>query len=118
MAFEDLTGQVISLTTFRRDGTPVPTTVWFARDGDDVIVGTEPEAGKVKRIRTNPEVTMERSNYRGRTKGGSIYTGTAQIVDGEDADRAHEVLSGKYGWHWRLAGGRIATYLRIAPNLH
>jgi PPOX class probable F420-dependent enzyme len=71
MAFDDLTGQFISLTTFRRDGTPVPTTVWFARDGDHVIVGTATEAGKVKRIRAHPEVTMERSYFRGRTKGGT-----------------------------------------------
>lgn len=117
MAFDDLTGQFISLTTFRKDGTPVPTTVWFAREGDDVIVGTASEAGKVKRIRNNPEVTMERSNYRGHTKGGTIYAGAAVILDGDDAAPAHEILKRKYGWQWRLFGGRIETYLRISPSV-
>ena len=116
MVFEDLTGQFISLTTFRKDGTPVPTTVWFARDGDDVFVGTSPETGKVKRIRANPEVTRERSNFRGRTKGGTIYTGTARILDSDEPTRAHDTLSGKYGWQWRFAGGRIETYLQISPD--
>ena len=117
MAFDDLTGQFICLTTFRRDGTPVPTTVWFARGGDHIVVGTASEAGKVKRIRVNPEVTMERSNYRGKTKGGTIYAGSARILDGDEAERAHDALSGKYGWQWRLAGNRIETYLEISPNV-
>ena len=118
MAFEDLTGQFVSLTTFRKDGTPVPTTVWFARDGDDVVVGTAPEAGKVKRIRNNPEVTMERSNYRGVTKGGTIYTGSARMVAADDADSARAPLKAKYGWQWRFFGGRIDAFIRISPDLH
>ena len=34
-ALDDLaSGKYLSLTTFRRDGTPVPTPVWLVRDGD------------------------------------------------------------------------------------
>jgi hypothetical protein len=33
------------------------------------------------------------------------------------AERAHDALSGKYGWQWRLAGNRIETYLEISPNV-
>ena len=38
----DVLGQsrYIRLTTFRRDGTPVPTPVWQVRDGDRLLVIT------------------------------------------------------------------------------
>lgn len=36
----------VALTTFRKDGTPVPTTVWVAGDGADLVV-TTPVDGSV-----------------------------------------------------------------------
>ncbi|MDT0352926.1 PNPOx family protein [Pseudonocardia charpentierae] len=36
---DDVAGErFVSLTTFRRDGTPVATPVWIARDGDALVV--------------------------------------------------------------------------------
>lgn len=116
MPFDDLTGQFISLTTFRRDGTPVPTTVWFAHAGDDLVVGTSAGTGKVKRIRANAEVTAEQCNYRGKSKGGVIHVGSARILDGDEVERADAALRSKYGWQWRLAGGRIDTYIAVSPG--
>ncbi|MDJ0791072.1 MAG: PPOX class F420-dependent oxidoreductase, partial [Acidimicrobiia bacterium] len=85
MCFDELTGQFALLTTFRKDGTPVPTTVWFARLGDEVVVGTGHATGKVKRIGNNPDVTLERSNFRGKRKGGPVCTGAARRVGGDEA---------------------------------
>jgi uncharacterized protein len=44
-------GRTVSITTFRRDGRAVPTPVWFAVDGGELLTLTPPDSGKVKRIR-------------------------------------------------------------------
>ncbi len=50
---DDVAGErFVSLTTFRRDGTPVATPVWIARDGDALVVTTPADSGKVKRLRS------------------------------------------------------------------
>jgi len=40
----------VSLTTFRRTGTPVSTPVWVARDGGELVVISVDPAGKLKRL--------------------------------------------------------------------
>lgn len=59
--------QYLLLTTFRRDGTAVPTPVWVARDGAELVVFTAPNAGKVKRIRRDGAVRVGPCTMRGLT---------------------------------------------------
>ncbi|ORV13484.1 hypothetical protein AWB95_11685 [Mycobacterium celatum] len=56
--FASLAGRKYALLiTYRKDGQGVPSPVWFGRDEEDrVYFDTEEAAGKVKRIRNNPEV--------------------------------------------------------------
>ena len=46
------------LVTFRRNGEPVPTPVWFGLDSGKVYARSEERVGKVKRIRANPRVLV------------------------------------------------------------
>src|SRR5215475_405959 len=62
----------VSLTTFRRDGTAVPTPVWLAGDGTALYVWTPTRSGKVKRIRRRPEVTLAACDARGRVRGEAV----------------------------------------------
>ena len=55
----------LSLTTFRRDGRPVATPVWFALDGDSILIWTGANAGKAKRIRNNPNVMVAACDFKG-----------------------------------------------------
>jgi hypothetical protein len=48
----------ISLTTFRRDGTPVATPVWVAQQGDELVVYTVRSSGKAKRLRNSSRVSV------------------------------------------------------------
>ena len=48
----------LSLTTFRRDGRPVATPVWFAVDGDRIVALSGATEGKVKQIRNNSRVMV------------------------------------------------------------
>ncbi|MGQ7296671.1 PPOX class F420-dependent oxidoreductase [Quadrisphaera sp. KR29] len=68
----------VRLTTFRRDGTPVPTPVWVVadrsalggRDGDLLVI-TGARAGKVKRLRHTGRVLVVPCDQRGRPQPGA-----------------------------------------------
>ena len=67
----DRTGYSI-LTTFRKDGTPVPTQVWALRDGDRMVVTTDAKSGKAKRIRANGRATLAPCDRRGKPLGDAF----------------------------------------------
>jgi predicted pyridoxine 5'-phosphate oxidase superfamily flavin-nucleotide-binding protein len=48
----------LSLTTFRRDGTPVATPVWFVVDDGRVLVWTSAASWKAKRLRRDSRVRI------------------------------------------------------------
>ena len=85
----------VSLTTFRESGEAVSTPVWFAISDDRIYVGTDPESGKMKRIRNNPRVLLTVCDPWGRTRGQSIE-GVARPLGGEAPDVAWRALFGKY----------------------
>ena len=64
--------QFCLLTTFRKDGKPVPTPMWFAFDGEDVLMMTKGQTGKVKRIRRDGKVTIRACNGNGRPLGPEV----------------------------------------------
>jgi uncharacterized protein len=91
----DRTGFVL-LTTFRRDGTPVPTTVWIVRDGDRMIVTTAASSGKAKRIRNDGRVTMASSDVAGNTEGDAVEA-QARLLPGEDVAALVPLFHERYG---------------------
>lgn len=101
-ALDDLAGeQFVSLTTFRRDGTPVPTPVWLAREGDALVVTTSADTGKVKRLRHDPRVALRPCDRRGRVPAGAVpVTGTAEVLTPEPRHVA--ALRAKYGVQYRI----------------
>jgi hypothetical protein len=94
----------ISLTTFKRDGTPVATPVWVVSDdGRRLLVWTGPETWKVKRIRRNPRVLVSASDIKGRTRGES-YEGLARLLDVPLGSLVEPLLDRKYGLSRRALG--------------
>ena len=67
-----ISGQFLSLTSFKRDGTAVPTPVWFAEEGGRLIVMTDAHSGKVKRIRRDPYVEVAPSSARGKVRSAPV----------------------------------------------
>ena len=108
----------ISLTTFRRDGTPVPTPVWFAVDGTTLLVWTDATSGKAKRLRNDPKVEVAPSDARGRPTG-AVRTGSARILD-TDAEhrRGNDVINRKYGLQKKgiELGYEVARLVRRKPK--
>lgn len=97
----------MSLTTYRKDGTPVAAPVWLARVDDALVVVTDPGSGKVKRLRNNPSVLISPCDMRGRVKEGAISVpATAAFQDEAGTAQTLEVISRRYGFM-----GRIITWM-------
>ncbi|TSE01626.1 PPOX class F420-dependent oxidoreductase [Skermania sp. ID1734] len=97
----------VLLTTFKKDGTPVGTPLWGARDGERLYVWTPTDSWKVKRIKRNPKVTVAACDMRG-TPSGEAIDGSATILDGQGTDRVRDLLRKKYGiLGWLTVQGSI-----------
>jgi PPOX class probable F420-dependent enzyme len=96
----------ILLTTYRRTGEPVATPIGVAGDGGDLVVWTDRESGKVKRIRRDPTVGVQACDVSGRTTHGAVVPGKARILDGAGSDRVRRALARKYG-----VIGRVGMFL-------
>ncbi|MET0234933.1 MAG: PPOX class F420-dependent oxidoreductase [Kibdelosporangium sp.] len=86
----------ILVTTFRKDGSKVPTPVWSARDGEELIFWTRADAGKVKRLRRDQKVEIAECDVRGTPKSEPV-PGTARMLDAAETDRVRRVMAKKYG---------------------
>ncbi|MBF9129535.1 PPOX class F420-dependent oxidoreductase [Plantactinospora sp. S1510] len=87
----------VSLTTYRRDGTGVPTPVWHVLDGGELFVVSEAAAWKVKRIRNNSHVAVTVCNIRGTiAPGAPSAQGTARLLDEAETAVARRLLARKY----------------------
>ncbi|MFN3220145.1 MAG: PPOX class F420-dependent oxidoreductase [Acidimicrobiales bacterium] len=94
--------EYLLLTTTKRDGTPVPTPVWFQGANGRYVVVTGATSGKVKRIRNNPRVEVAVCDSRGNIlPGAAILAATARVLEGADADAAADRVKKKYGIKWK-----------------
>ena len=90
----------VSLTTFRKDGTPVATPVWLVGYEDGIAVWTNAGTGKVKRLRRNKAVTVAPCTFRGRVLGEAV-AGRAKLLSTEENARVRALIRRKYrlqGW--------------------
>lgn len=91
----------ISLTTFRKDGTPVATPVWAVVDGGELCVWTRTDTWKVKRIRNNGRVKVAPCDVRGRiAEGAPVLEGEARLLDDAGMRRVRKMMSRKYTWQF------------------
>ena len=84
------------LTTFTKDGRPKPTPIWAAPDGRRLLVITEANSWKVKRIRNTPRVTIAPCDVRGNLKGESVDA-TAVILDPAETATVYRAIGRRYG---------------------
>ncbi len=94
----------LSLTTFKKDGTPKPVPVWPV-DAGDGRVGfiTSSRTWKVKRMKNNNRVVVQPSDARGRVKEGTEpVSGTAELLADETFERMDRLVSKKYGFQLKM----------------
>lgn len=105
----------VLLTTFRRTGERVSTPVWIAQGDGDLLVTTDPQSGKVKRLRNNPVLELTPCDMRGRaTPGAPVVQAQARVCDDDESNAALDAaFSAKYGFQFRAI--RALGKLRRSP---
>ena len=87
-------------TTYRKNGTPVPTPIWaVALDGGRIGFWTSSGAGKVKRLAHTERILVQPSDARGKVKAGtSPVEGTARLATPAELSVISEKVVAKYGF--------------------
>ena len=95
----------MSLTTFRRAGTPVASPVWVVDLGDDKVgFYTSSGSGKAKRLAHTSKVIVQPSDSRGRAKAGTEpIEATAELVTGDRLAEITTKIRAKYGLFTKVA---------------
>jgi hypothetical protein len=83
------------VTTFKRNGTAVPTAVHVVVDGDHAYFRTWSTSGKAKRLRANPRLLIAPSTFRGKPTGASIPA-SGRVISGGEEGQVREFLAKKY----------------------
>jgi len=105
----------INLETYKKDGTPIRTPVWFVIDKNLIYVITRESTGKVKRLRNNQNVRIVPCSFKGEPKNEWVK-GVAEKITGDEADKVIKLRKKKYGMFVRLIGvftsqkGNIVVY--------
>jgi len=92
----------ISLETYRKNGIPVRTPVWFVIHDNTIHVVTREDTGKIKRLRNNKSVKIALCTFNGKTTGEWI-SGTAQFVTNDIFEKVIKLRKQKYGFMERVA---------------
>ena len=86
------------LVTFRKDGTAVPTPVWFALlDDHRLVLSSEERTAKVRRVRRNPRVRVFPCDPRGKTLGPGVEGMARILADPGERELAEAALDRHYG---------------------
>ncbi|MEU3203305.1 PPOX class F420-dependent oxidoreductase [Streptomyces cyaneofuscatus] len=110
--------EYVSLTTFRKDGTPVATPVWAAAEGEVLYVWTRSDSWKVKRLRNNTDVVVTVCDVRGRiAEDAPRAEGTARLLGADETRAVRKLLARKYTWKFWLVDWP-ATIARLGKRPH
>jgi uncharacterized protein len=107
----------MSLISFRKNGTAIPTPVWFSEKDNKLYVMTRSDSGKYKRIRNDPQVRIAPCTMRGKITGPEVAA-VARILPPEDWPAARKTIQKKY-WLTRITPfwSKNNVYLEIEiPN--
>jgi PPOX class probable F420-dependent enzyme len=88
--------EYVLLTTFTKDGRPKPTAIWAVSDGDRLLVITQEQSWKVKRIRNTPKVSLAVCDRRGNPKGEPVEA-MATILDKSANGKTYDLIAKRYG---------------------
>ncbi|MCF3120860.1 MULTISPECIES: PPOX class F420-dependent oxidoreductase [Streptomyces] len=106
-------GKYLLVSSYRKDGTLVPSPVWVVRDGDALGIWTPTESWKVKRIRRRADVLVGPCDVRGNPTGEQVPA-TAEICPPEVTARYRTLILRKYPvvGFFTLMGSRLRRGLK------
>lgn len=99
VGFKDvIKSKYLLLTTFTKDGRPKPTAIWGVPDGDRLLVITDDESWKVKRIRNTPRVTIAKSGALGKPKSDEVEA-VARVLPKSETRQVYNAVLRRYWYH-------------------
>jgi PPOX class probable F420-dependent enzyme len=119
-AFLDDRPRIARLATVGRDGYPHVVTIWFARDGDDIVFGCERTDQKARNVLRDPRATVIIGGDPKNDEAGYMIQGDASLEDDSDRrltalivrryekKRSADQLLAEAGWH--------PTIIRLRPR--
>ena len=97
------TAKYIAFVSYRKDGSPVSTPVWVVPYGEGYAFTTDANSWKVRRVLSNPQVTIQASNVRGRAKRGApVHSGRAEVLDADGVAEVRHLIRSKYRIMYKL----------------
>jgi uncharacterized protein len=115
--------QYANLITYRKDGSAIPTPVWFAETDGRIYVMTTAAAGKTKRIRNNGSVELGPCTSAGKPLGPTVGAQARVLSAGEEAaarqalDRKYGLMKALFDFGMNLRGVERA-WIEIVPQQH
>ncbi len=113
--------QYLNIETFRKDGRGVKTPVWFGQDRNTLIIWTQANSGKAKRIRNNGRAKIAPSDAAGNALGAWQDVEAREDASPRALERAVSIFQKKYGWMFKafLLMGKLrkARYTTIQITL-
>ncbi|MFX1273571.1 MAG: PPOX class F420-dependent oxidoreductase [Promethearchaeota archaeon] len=88
-------GKYINLVTFKKDGNPIETPIWFVEKDGKLYVSTKQTRYKIKRINNNSNVKIAPCSFFGKIKGAYI-NGTARVLPDGTYKDIENLLLKKY----------------------
>lgn len=115
----------VSLATFRKDGRKVATPIWAAPLDDYLVMFSDPNAGKVKRLRNSSQAALAVCDVRGKLLGDWVDAEAWLIDDADEVQAAARAMREKYGWQSTLLdfasrlSGKLnkRQYIRMKPTI-
>jgi PPOX class probable F420-dependent enzyme len=109
------------LVTFKRSGDAVPSPVNFGLSDEGLLYfRCDPGSAKLKRLNRDSHVRVCACSFRGKPLG-PLVEGTARMLDGAEAERAHAVVAANWDLFNRLYEGAVdrmdvpITYVEVRP---
>lgn len=96
--------QYLNIETFRKNGEGVKTPVWFAQDGNKLLIWTQVTSGKIKRIRRDGKVRVNPSTAAGEALGEWVEAQAAVFDSMDEIRRVELIFRKKYGWMFSMFG--------------
>jgi PPOX class probable F420-dependent enzyme len=88
-------GKYISLITYKKNGDPIATQVWFVEEDEKMYIVTLQGRFKFKRIKNNPNVKIAPASMRGKPKG-EYFDGIARILSDDESKPIIVLFKKKY----------------------
>ena len=108
------------VVTYRRDGQPVPTPVWFGLSDDRLYFRSIATAHKLRRIAHDPAVLVAPCTTGGRPTGPPVRARARVLTAPDDEATAERAIRANYGigrrLYVRLVGTRVpGRYVEVEP---